>query len=108
MKKQAEQILDLLDSIRENQDFNKIDSRDQQAIFTAIDQIKYFEANIHESIEDKSKKYQVNNIVIKYSRIYDKWGCWVGERNLEEFETLEEAREWCKETKDFLSNRSTN
>jgi hypothetical protein len=119
MKKQAEQILDLLDSIRENQDFDKLDRRDQQAIFTAIDQIEYFEANIHESIKDRTKRYQVNNILIKYSRIYDNWECYVRKISdvkygrlitrefLKQFETLEEAKEWCSETKDFLSKRST-
>ncbi len=105
MEKEAKKIAELLDLIRANKDFNNLHIEDQKSIFTANDKINLFLANIHESIDDKTKKYQVNNIKIQYSRIYDKWACWSGKRCLEEFSTLQEAKDWCKETKDFLTKK---
>lgn len=46
---------------------------------------------------------QLNNLKIKYSKIYEKWQVISPDnRVLEEFDKLSGARKWAKKTKDFI------
>ena len=46
---------------------------------------------------------QVNNLKIKYSKLYNKWQVITPEKiTWEEFDTLEQAINWAKVTKDFV------
>ena len=52
----------------------------------------------------KGKKIkQVNNLLIYYTSIYNKFAVWHNNICYEEFNTLEQAEEFCKKTKDFLT-----
>lgn len=47
---------------------------------------------------------QVNNLIIKYNKTYEKWQVIKPDKTtvLEEFNTLEQAEEWARTIKDFL------
>ena len=46
---------------------------------------------------------QVNNLKIKYSKLYSKYYVETPDKiNLEEFDTQEQAIQWAKDTKDFV------
>ncbi len=50
-----------------------------------------------------AKTYQINNLKIAYSRLYEKWQV----KNLkgvvlEEFKLLEDAKKWAEKTHDFI------
>ena len=71
------------------------------------------DAWVEDKEEEESKKVedrkieakQVNNMEIKYNKIYDKYDVITPDgRALEEFDTEEEAIEWAKEQKDFINN----
>lgn len=65
------------------------------------------EAEESKKVEDrKIEAKQVNNMKIKYNKIYDKYDVITPDgRALEEFDTEEEAIEWAKEQKDFIKKR---
>jgi hypothetical protein len=49
---------------------------------------------------------QINNLKIKYSRLYDKWYVETPNKIIwEEFDTQEQAIEYAKGTKDFIKNK---
>lgn len=56
--------------------------------------------------DKKTEAKQVNNMKIKYNKIYDKYDVITPDgRALEEFDTEEEAIEWAKEQKDFIKKK---
>ena len=58
-------------------------------------------------IERGSRIMQVNNLKIKYSKLYKKWQVTTPDKRiLEEFGTQEQAVKWAKTTKDFTTKRS--
>ena len=49
---------------------------------------------------------QVNNMKIKFNKLYEKWTVFSpNNRGLEEFETIEDAIVWVKQTKDFIKKK---
>lgn len=51
-----------------------------------------------------AKIKQINNLIIKYNKVYEKYQVAApNKRILEEFDTLEKAESWAKSTKDFLN-----
>jgi hypothetical protein len=53
----------------------------------------------------KYKKVQINNLQIAYSKAYEKWQVRHGDKIYEEFESLEAAKQWARETRDFIKKR---
>lgn len=48
-------------------------------------------------------KKQVNNLIIKYNKVYDKWQVSTFNKVvLEEFNDKSDAIQWAKDTKDFI------
>ena len=70
-----------------------------------IDNAGAFKSSLFES--KKTEVKQVNNMKIKYNKIYDKYDVITPDgRALEEFDTEEEAVKWAKEQKDFISKKT--
>lgn len=54
-------------------------------------------------MKEKKKIKQINNLSIYYSYLYSRYQVWTPDgRCWEEFDELEEAENYCRETKDFI------
>jgi hypothetical protein len=53
----------------------------------------------------KYKKVQINNLQIAYSKQQEKWQVRHGDTIYEEFDSLETAKQWARETRDFIKKR---
>ena len=94
---------------------DELHSKLEKLFDTKKDAVEYFannETRLKKAAKlDESKKLmtetkQVNNMKIKYNKIYDKYDVITPDgRALEEFDTEEEAVKWAKEQKDFISKK---